>query len=59
MDLSETELNIGDKIMVFAMQENDIMGQFPDLTQGDFVGLYKDKVNKEISYSLALAAIKI
>ena len=58
MDLSETELNIGDKIMVFAMQDNDIMGQFPDLTQGDFVGLYKDQVNKRNSLQLSAGGNK-
>jgi hypothetical protein len=40
IDLSDTGLGIGDKIMVAGLWDRDFTAGFPDITPGDYMGIY-------------------
>lgn len=52
IDLSESNVNAGDKVCFFAFSTENYQGGIPNLTQGDIVGYYIDQATYNYYYTL-------
>jgi hypothetical protein len=52
LDLSQTSLVPGERVMILILKDNDFAGGFPDATPGDVVGFYYDNVAMSQHYKL-------
>ncbi|PKL41247.1 MAG: hypothetical protein CVV44_01030 [Spirochaetae bacterium HGW-Spirochaetae-1] len=55
IDLSTTDLEPGDEVMVIALWDKDYSGGFPSPTAGDMVGYYQNTDLDNFAFTIALA----